>query len=215
MPIFLITIRLLVTAMIGVFVYCIIRFKTSAINKKRPIEDFIDKEREANSARRRDIDPALFFKADMSVLPAPNNSPAADKAARLAAATMIHFPQPVSNHVLKLSYGPGQLESIAQYEENYHHFIRALLDWAEELLKQGQREDALTVLEYTVEHRSEYRKSYILTADLYAEAKNTDKLNTLKNNVESMYFNDPHVQKTIIHYIEESVRGISARVAPG
>jgi hypothetical protein len=167
--------------------------------------DLYEAEREANSARRREIDPSLYFTADLRQLPAmPADDKPAQKAAAHAAKTMVYFSEPISNITLKMTYGPGQLEKIAQYEENYQTFIRALLEWAESLAQNGNKKDALRVVEYTVAMGSEFKKSYILAVDLYAGEK--DKLSALNETVQCRPFKDAQIKKIILHYIDDALR---------
>jgi hypothetical protein len=179
------------------FVYRVVMRK-----RKDFVKDMRVTEREANSARRKEIDPSLFFTVDASALPEfDTGNKHAAKAASLSQTHMVHFSRPVSNVELKMSYGPGQLEIIAQYEENYQLFIRLLINWAEDCIAQGQKKEALQILEYTVSMNSEYRKSYLLAADLYRENNNETQLLNLRDTVQSRLFRDTHVQHTILNYI--------------
>jgi hypothetical protein len=166
------------------------------------IKDFIETERNANSARRKDIDPSLFFSPDLNLLPAgKEDSKAYAQVVSHAAHKMIKFEAPVSNTELKLAYGPSQLEDITLMEENFNKYLRALIEWAEELIGAGINNDALRILEYTLELGSDYVKSYTLTADRYAEEAQLDKLNELTALAERRPFIDDSIRRRIIKHI--------------
>jgi hypothetical protein len=173
------------------------------------MEDFIEAERNANSARRKDIDPALFFTPDLSILPAGDKSSKAyAQVVKHAGQRMLRFEAPVSNMELKLAYGPSQLEDIAIMEESFNKFIRALIEWAEDLIAAGINGDALRILEYTLELGSDYIKSYTLAADIYARDARIDKLNELTALAERRAFNDESIRRRIIKHIMMAKEGI-------
>jgi hypothetical protein len=183
----------------------------SGHKRKNQLEDFRITEREANSARRKEIDPKLFYTADLSALPVIDaGDKIAAKVTERASRNMIYFAEPISNIELKMSYGPGQLEIIAQYEENYQAYIKALLDWAEACINKKRITDALRILEHTIELESEYRKSYYLTTDLYAEVNDIGMIDALREKVEARRFKDPQVQQMILKYIDK----IAMKVSP-
>jgi hypothetical protein len=174
------------------------------------MENFLETERHANSARRKDIDPSLFFNPDLSILPAAKpGSKAYAHVVSYAGLKMLRFETPLSNTELKLAYGPSQLEDIAIMEENYYRFIRALLEWAEELIEAGINRDALRILEYTLELGSDYLKSYTLTADCYAKDARVDSLNELITLAEQRPFKDESIRRRIIKHIMMAKEGIA------
>jgi hypothetical protein len=174
------------------------------------MEDYIEAERNANSARRKDIDPSLFFVPDLNSRPAARpGSKAYARVVSQAGQRMLKFETPLSNTELKLAYGPSQLEDIAFMEENFSRFIRALLEWAEELIEAGINSDALRILEYTLDLGSEYLKSYTLTADCYAKDARADSLNELITLAERRPFKDESIRRRIIKHIMIAKEGIA------
>jgi hypothetical protein len=173
------------------------------------MEDFNETERAANSARRKDIDPSLFFTPRLEDLPVEHgDSKAYADVKKLAERKMIRFETPVTNTELKLAYGPSQLEDIAQMEEHFNQFIRALIEWAEEIIENERKADALRILEYTLGLGSEFLKSYTLTADIYAASSSLDKLDELYAAAERKPFKDDSIRRRILQYIMEVKDGI-------
>ena len=166
---------------------------------------FLEEEQEANMARKREIDPKLFFYADLINFPRiPESDP--HKVLRTSRRTMIRFEEPETNVELKKRYGPSQLESIAQYEENFVDFLKSLGDWAQALYDEGSLDGAIQVLDYAVRLGSEFRATYRLAADIYANRRDTGALGQLHHMAQQNHFKDPVIQGHVLSYIEEKMQ---------
>ena len=165
---------------------------------------FLEEEQAANLARKREIEPELFFYANLDGLPRiPESDP--HKVLRTSKRTMIRFDMPESNVDLKKRYGVGQLDSITQYEENYHDFLKSLGEWAQALHDQGNVDGSLQVLEYAIELGTEFRGAYRLAADIYAYERDVYALEQLLQMAEDNHFNDSAMQEHVLSYIEEKI----------
>lgn len=167
-------------------------------------ERYLEEGREANYARRRDIEPEYFFVPDVSKLPlSEDSSQAQNIVLACSRKKMLRFPEKMTNIALKKAYGVANIELIAEYEENYDQYIKALIDWAETLLEDGENAKATPILEEAINLGSEYRKSYWLLVDLYVQAGDAEKLQALLNLVDQRIFADEAIKRTIITYIME------------
>ena len=165
---------------------------------------FLEEEQAANMARKREIEPDLFFYADLENLPhVPESDP--HKVLRTSKRTMIRFEVPESNVDLKKRYGVAQLDSITLYEENYHDFLKSLGEWAQALHDEGNVDGALQVLDYAIGLGSEFRGAYRLTADIYASERDARALEQLLQMAQDNYFRDPAMQEHVLSYIEEKL----------
>ena len=194
----------LIVALLWLCIYVAIR--SGAIRRKNDeiIQRFLIDEEEANAAKKRPLEEELFFTADLSDLPpVPENDP--HKVMRTAKRKMIRFTKPISNTELKNRYGRLQLEYLAQYEENFNEYLRALTKWAESLIAQNNTPDALRILEHALSLGSEFRGTYKLTADIYAEQRNTEKLEALLARAACQTFRDPATGNHIIEYVRERI----------
>ena len=168
---------------------------------------FLEEEQAANSARKREIEPELFFYADLENLPhIPENDPF--KVLRAAKRTMIRFEKPESNVELKKRYGVAQLESITLYEENFTDFLKSLGDWAQDLYNEKNADSALQVLSYAIELGSEFRGTYRLAAEIYASERDVYALEQLSEMAQHNHFKDPAVKEHVLSYIEEKIDGL-------
>ena len=165
---------------------------------------FLEEEQAANTARKREIEPELFFYADLENLP-PVDESDPHRVLRTSKRTMIRFEVPESNVELKRRYGVAQLDSITLYEENYHDFLKSLGDWAQALHGEGNVDGALQVLDYAIGLGSEFRGTYRLAADIYASERNAYALEQLLQIAQNNHFNDPAMQEHVLSYIEERI----------
>ena len=173
-------------------------------NKRRTkMDDFLEAEKAANEVRKQEIDPALLYTPDLTLLPVAGSTGALyQKIVQYAAQPMIRFPKKMSNLELKQQYGRAQIEVIAFYEENFQRYLSALIKWAEALADSGQKADAIRILEHTVELGSEYRKSYLLLADWYADTENAaEKSEALLSAAQACEFADEAVKQSIIKHL--------------
>ena len=168
---------------------------------------FLEEEQAANMARKREIEPELFFYANLENLPpVPESDP--HRVLRTSKRTMIRFEVPESNVDLKKRYGVAQLDSITLYEENFHDFLKSLGDWAQSLHGENNVDDALQVLEYAIGLGSEFRGAYKLAADIYASERDAYALEQLQQMAQNNYFRDPAMQEHVLSYIEEKIEGL-------
>ena len=170
---------------------------------------FLEEEQAANLARKREIEPELFFHADFDKLPRVHESDP-HKVLRTSKRTMIRFDVPESNVELKKRYGVGQLDSITLYEENFHDFLKSLGEWAAALHAGGNAYDALQILEYALALGTEFRGTYRLAADIYHYEQDTHALRQLLHVAANNHFKDPAVREHVLSYIEEKLEELAA-----
>ena len=165
---------------------------------------FVEEEDAANSVRKKEIPPEMFYSADLTrFAPIPEGDP--HKVERCAKRKMIRFPEPITNLELKKQYGPAQMESLALYEENFNEYLKALTTWAGALVEKGELNDALTILDEAISLGSEFRNTYRLTADIYAMNNSEIDLQGLRHKVNSNHFRDPAVLQHILEYIDNKL----------
>jgi len=167
-------------------------------------ERFLDEEDAANAVRKKELEPEIFFVADLSGLPEISEDDPY-QVVRAAKRQMIRFTEPVSNLELKQKYGVSQMDIIAQYEENFNEFLKALTNWAEGLADEGNGRSALAILEYALTLGSEFRSTYKLAADILAAYQDAGALETLLDFTSANHFYDPAVRQHIMSYINDKI----------
>ncbi|MCL2187466.1 MAG: hypothetical protein FWC16_12690 [Defluviitaleaceae bacterium] len=194
----------LIVLLLWTIIYVAVRSSQARKKHDAMIQRFLVDEEAANTVKKRPLEDELFFTADLSVLPAvPEGDP--HKVLRAASRKMIRFLNPISNVELKNRYGRLQLEYLAHYEENFNEYLRALTKWAESLSARGNEKDALMVLEHTLTLGSEFRGTYKLAADIYAQNKDEQKLDDLLAQAAIHTFRDPATGNHIIEYVREKL----------
>jgi len=169
---------------------------------------FIEAEEAANSVRKKEIPPEMFYVADLALLPpVPEDDPY--KVERCANRKMIRFATPVTNLELKQKYGLAQMDNIALYEENFHEYLKALTIWAAALTDENQDDAALSILEHAILLGSEFRNTYKLAADVCVRFNDADGLTFLREKVEDNYFKDPTVRQHVLEYVDTKLNELS------
>ncbi len=142
---------------IAVIIWLNVRLIINSRGYKKDFYKFIEDERTANMARKKDIPAEFFIKPDVSRLPVKNYAQQSRLASKQEAAlksannTMIKFNTPKTNREIKLEFGLANLDNVINYEENYQQYIRKLTDWAEQLILEGYIEDGQKVLLEAIE----------------------------------------------------------------
>lgn len=153
----------------------------------RTLDRYLAAERTANLARKKTIAPEYFYIPDMRGYPisdaaGPDDADVAKKQAAVLKQSklkMLNFSPPKSNLDIKTEFGYANLELIAGYEENWHRFFTALIDWAEALLHAGRLTEAEKILENAVNDGCDLTKAFIILADVYYNKKDKANLNAL------------------------------------
>ena len=91
-----------------------------------------------------------------------------------------------SNTDLKLAYGPANLPALSEYDQNYTTLLRNLVAYADCLIKNGFKAEAVPVLEFGISIDSDIRANYTLLAELYKEQGNASKIQELIDKAASL-----------------------------
>lgn len=162
-------------------------------------------EKKANSTIIEDGEKNFpYVKADTSELPIKEYSKDSrlkrkqDSAVRKAKLTMVRFPIKMTNTDIKLTYGANNFDKAVLYEEHFNGYVRALYDWARELKKAGEDDDALKVAYKAAQMNSDSGKVYSFLAELYYEKNMLDELKVLYETAEKIdFYSKEAVMKSI------------------
>ncbi|MBR4169281.1 MAG: hypothetical protein IKR47_06120 [Lachnospiraceae bacterium] len=154
-------------------------------------EQFWDRERKANSTRRKPLTDLDFISIPYDSLPFTGevgNPVIMENEAFLLGlkdAKIVNL-NGISNTDLKLRYGVANLTDLTEYDQNYTEMIRTLADWGEELQKLGRTEEAVKVLEFGISSHTDIRKNYLILADIYEAEKKYDEIERLIEEAEKL-----------------------------
>lgn len=161
----------------------------SRVEKQRTHE-FWQKERESNHARKKDISSLPYIQIPIDTLPFSQTSDSViqeyqDIIKELANAKILNL-NGISNTELKLQFGPANLESLIEYDQNFTQLIQTLAKWGERLYEQGNLTEAKTILEYGITCKTEIKNNYILLANIYKAEQEFHKINELIETANSL-----------------------------
>ena len=178
-----------------VFVYTIIivaqntrRQRTLAEKKE---QEFWDREKRANSVRKKPLDGLDYVKIPLDKLPV-NALPEDEKAREYKELLTYLSTQPIvnltgfTNTDLKLEYGTANITPLSQYDQNYTTLVRTLQQWAELLLKADLTAEAEAVLSYAISIGTDVSHTYYALAKIYADRAEYDKIAALIHQAEGL-----------------------------
>ncbi len=200
---------------IGFIIWFQVRMKFNSRGYRRDFEEFLEKERQANMTRRKDIPMEFYITPDTGNLPVkdyshhPGLSAKQEQVLKAAKNTMLKFPKPKSNLEIKTEYGVANLEVIINYEENHQAYLRRLLEWAELLKREGYTEDTQKVLSEAVDFGADNFRTFQLYAETCKDLEDTDRLKQIcKRILEGDLLKDNEVLKTkVLDCFDKTIGG--------
>ncbi len=200
---------------IGFIIWFQVRSKVNSRGYRRDFEEFMEKERQANMSRRKDIPEEFFIKPNTEQLPVKNHNQnpalAAKQTQVLKAAQnpMLKFPQPKSNLEIKTEFGIANLEDVIKYEENHQAYLRKLLEWAELLKREGNSQDAQKVLSEAIDFGADNFRTFQLFDETCTDLEDTDRLRQIcKRITEGELLKDNEFLKTkVLDCFDKTIGG--------
>jgi len=146
---------------------------------------FWEREAEANSTRKKSLDDLHYITIPENSLPFFYNfdkklDEIQEHVKELSEKPIVNLTG-ISNTDLKLSYGAANLETLSEYDENFTDLARTLYAWAERFHELGLNDDAIAVLEFGVDCKTDIYNHYMLLGKLYVESDQKHKIPDLIN----------------------------------
>ena len=164
--------------------------KRATAQQKKVTEDFWSREEQANQIRRKDISNLPYITIPLEKFPIgiSDDEELTDyenDLKTLASRKILNLSHQ-SNTDLKLAYGPANLPALSEYDQNYTTLLRNLVAYADCLIKNGFKAEAVPVLEFGISIDSDIRANYTLLAELYKEQGNASKIQELIDKAASL-----------------------------
>ena len=164
--------------------------KRATAQQKKVTEDFWSREDQANQIRRKDISNLPYITIALEKFPIgiSDDEELTDyenDLKTLASRKILNLSHQ-SNTDLKLAYGPANLPALSEYDQNYTTLLRNLVAYADCLIKNGFKSEAVPVLEFGISIDSDIRANYTLLAELYKEQGNASKIQELIDKAASL-----------------------------
>lgn len=170
--------------------------RRSTQRTQRKNEEFWERERRANSTRKKDIE-HLSYLVIPNDLPSLESSPALkdilannstlsrdyERITTLRDKKILNLTGK-SNTDLKLEYGVANLTVLTEYDDNYTLLSRSLARLGHGLMEQGDYEDAIQFLEYDIKTGTDIRSVYEDLCDYYVNNNKSHKISWLRQYAE-------------------------------
>ncbi|MEY8522101.1 hypothetical protein D7X98_02365 [bacterium 1XD8-76] len=171
-------------------------------NEKKYVDNFWERERQADSTRRKSLESLDYVAVPLSELPMdvlagyPEIDECHDKLRELSGKKIVNFAG-YSNTELKLTYGAPNISLLSEYDQNFEELVTLLQKWASILLQnwgesaglcpeEERKRAAKTVLAYAVSIGTDITASYEKLIKLYRENGEEDQLPGLRKKAEEL-----------------------------
>ena len=168
--------------------------------------EFWSREERANSVRRKPLDDLNYIKIPLEAFPTHllNDNDEVleciDILESLTSRKIVNFTGR-SNTDLKLEYGTANLEVLIEYDQNYTLLVRTLQKWADRLIENDYKKEAVPLMEFAVSTGTDISRTYYILAEYYAslgQYQEIDRLRTVAKNLLSANRN------VIVRHLQES-----------
>lgn len=146
-------------------------------------DEFWEKEREANSTRRKPLDNLELISIPESL---PTDLCTENSQIKECIDTIMELKDEpianltgISNTDLKLEYGAPNITLLSAYDQRYTTLANTLQRWAKELYELNHIDEALQVLEFAVSTRTDVSGTYRLLAKIYSERNDIQSIRKL------------------------------------
>ncbi|MBD5544668.1 MAG: hypothetical protein HDR01_10640 [Lachnospiraceae bacterium] len=160
-------------------------------NSKKAEEDFWNREREANSIRKKPLDDLNYIQIPYEKLPfhiLTENQQVQDcmeQINSLSELKIVNLAE-YTNTDLKLKYGTANITILSEYDQNFTLLVRTLYKWGRLLYEAGYEEEALIPLELAVFAGTDISGNYKLLASIYKKKGQISKIEDLKASAQSL-----------------------------
>lgn len=147
-------------------------------------KSFWEREKAANSVRRKPLDNLEYITIPLEKLPTgilKENSKVAEYIEIIESLSG----QPIvnltgyTNTDLKLEYGTANITVLTEYDQRYTLLARTLQQWADILLEQGYTDEAVTLMEFAIETHTDVSRTYYKLGEIYASHIETERVREL------------------------------------
>lgn len=153
-------------------------------------EAFLERERQANLTRKKDISNLDYIHVPVSGLPFPetNQEEITDiqkHILTLASGKIVNFTG-LSNTDLKLKYGAPNIDLLMEYDKNYLELVRSLYRYGKLLYDLGKKDESAAILEYAISIQTDISANYTLLATIYKEKNDISRINYIISQAEAL-----------------------------
>lgn len=163
--------------------------KKNTNSVKEKLGKFMEKERESNSVRKKDISSLEYINIPdtLPYLNTPRESlndsnpeiaKYINKINSLKDSKILNLTG-ISNTDLKMQYGPANLATFSEYDDNYTELVRTIAELTHKLIEINEPDNARPWLEYSISINTDIKSCYTDLADIYILAGRPEKVRDL------------------------------------
>ncbi len=173
--------------------------------EKKSLDDFWEKEYEANRTRRKSLDGLDYITIPLDTFPMTQPSDdellaeCRDTLTELSKEPIVNLTG-ISNTDLKLQYGAPNINLLTAYDQRYTTLARTLQTFGKALYDKGYVGDAKTVLEFAVSTKTDVSSTYKLLTVIYKETGQPEKIKELIPVAEAL---NSGLKNSIVKMLEE------------
>lgn len=186
-----------------------VKYKQDNKGKTTWDEEFWEREKEANFARKKNIEDLDYIIIPERDLPFQDDATEEEKhlqnnVRKILSKKMLNL-SGQTNTDLKLAYGTANFPELSEYDQNFNDLLRSLNLWGSYLHKNidGADARALQILEYAISLGSDISETYRCVAEIYLKDNNIQKIYELMEHVEDTEF---FMKDSIIRQLKEVIR---------
>ena len=184
------------------------RVKSSREDEERR-NQFWERERSANETRRKPLDELSYITIPDWLLLSNLSSTVPSDDAELIRCNDIFTSlqtQRIFNLTgmtatdIKMEYGPANLQTLDEYDQNFTLFAQTIYAYGERLHNLGCDYEAMKILRFGIDSLSDISGNYKLLATLYVKYKQPEKISELKEAANKL---NSLLKNSILRYLEE------------
>lgn len=169
-------------------------------------KSFWEREQAANSVRRKPLDNLEYIHIPIEDL--PHNLMTEDETVAdclntingLLEQKIVNFTG-YTNTELKFEYGTANIDLLAAYDQNYTLLVTTLQKWADALWNADHKKEAVQIMEFAVNTRTDVSRAYYKLAEYYSANGQREKINALIDTAETLRSAN---KKFIVRTLQES-----------
>jgi len=154
-------------------------------------KSFWERERQANSVRRKSLDDLNYITIPLDRFPThimednPQVAECRSLLQTLSEQPIVNFTG-YTNTDLKLEYGTSNITRLTEYDQNYTLLVRTLQQWADILCNAGFFDEAKILMEFAISTGTDISRTYYKLAEFYSARGDNFQIQQLIEKAESL-----------------------------
>lgn len=194
-----------IASLIVFILFLSVRIKRQNKIQQNAEKSFWERERLANSVRRKSLDGLNYIQIPLETFPThimqedETVLECIDLMESLTAQKIVNLTG-FSNTDLKLEYGTANITVLTEYDQNYTLLVRTLQKWADALIAAGYAKEAAILMEFAVSTHTDISRTYYQLAEYYVSQRESEKIQWLKDMADGLRSSN---RSTILNHLKE------------